>query len=186
MKDLGPLAGSSLKTCVAGNTPITSLRPLSDTPVNNLWFNKTVVNDISFMQGMSLTNIHCHYTPLQNLDYMKGQPLMALDCYESLVRGIEPLAGMTTLITLNITNTRVVNLKPLLTLSNLKFLWCDFDWDKDGEIIFNLPQLERINNFPRQKPSNNETINRESFIFLNHANSQVNFNNMNLWRVTLQ
>lgn len=148
VKDLGPLAGSSLKTCVAGNTPITSLRPLSDTPVNNLWFNKTVVNDISFMQGMSLTNIHCHYTPLQNLDYMKGQPLMALDCYESLVRGIEPLAGMTTLITLNITNTRVVNLKPLLTLSNLKFLWCDFDWDKDGEIIFNLPQLERINNFP--------------------------------------
>ena len=146
VKELDPLAGSSLKTCIAGMTPITSLSPLADSLVDNLWFNNTVVNDTSFMRGMSLRIVNCYYTPVESLNDLEGQPVVSLNCASSSVQIIEPLTYMTTIQALNISGTRVVNIKPLLTLNNLKYLWFDFNLERDGEVIRNLRQLERLNN----------------------------------------
>jgi hypothetical protein len=98
------------------------------------------------MRGMSLRIVNCYYTPVESLNDLEGQPVVSLNCASSSVQIIEPLTDMTTIQALNISGTRVVNIKPLLTLNNLKYLWFDFNLERDGEVIRNLRQLERLNN----------------------------------------
>jgi len=145
VSDLSALSGAPLKTLNCSRTRVKSLRPLANAPLATLWMNETKIDNLDGMPGMRLTHLRAEKTDLKDLAPLSGMPLQTVNCNHTHIESIEPLRGMNDLSVVSVANTKVTNLNPLLSLSGLKFLYCDIDWKRDEDVIRRLGQLEIIN-----------------------------------------
>jgi eukaryotic-like serine/threonine-protein kinase len=167
VSDLSPLGGMSLEVLECYRTPVEDLTPLKGMPLTTLDANRTRIADLSPLKGMKLTRLLLQYTSVSDLSPLKGMNLKDLDVSYTRVSDLSPLEGMP-LTGLYLTATEVSDLSPLkgmklkqldirstrvtdLSLLKgmpLKELGCDFQPERDAEILRSLTTLERINDKP--------------------------------------
>lgn len=143
--DLGPLKGMPLVVLICGYTHISDLSPLKGMSLKELYCDHTRVSDFSPLEGMPLEQIRCQDTPLKSLDPLRGAPLMGLECHRTEVADLEPLRGMKQLFALNVLSTKVKSLSALQETPGLKLLWCDFEPNRDAEVLRSVKSLQQIN-----------------------------------------
>lgn len=131
---------------VSGN-PITDLTPLTKLPLlTALDISCTQATDFSALSSLpSLTELRIRNLP-DALDVAEKLPLKTLCVSGTALSGaLERIAGMTTLTTLDISNTDVSSIEPLTRLPNLKVLYLEdchavTDWDA----LMRMPALMRV------------------------------------------
>jgi hypothetical protein len=146
LSDLSPLAGMPLEALTCYRTQVEDLAPLKGMPLSELDANRTRIADLSPLKGMPLTRLFLQGTPVSDLSRLKGMKLKHLDVSYTGVSDLSPLEGMK-LEGLDIRSTRVSNLSPLKGMP-LKALGCDFQRERDAEVLRSLTTLERINDKP--------------------------------------
>jgi len=124
--DLSPLQGMPLRTlnCGGGGRKI-DLSPLRGMPLNFLCVNNTGVDNLSPLERMPLDELLIVNTRVADLTPLRGMKLRKLCFRESRVANLTPLRGM-----------------PLAELT------CDFDADRDAELLRSIPALAKINDLP--------------------------------------
>ena len=146
--DLSPLQNMPLKFLDIGSAPVTDLSPLRGLALETLFAYQTQVVDISPLKGMPLRLVLCQDTPLTSIEPLAGAPLEGLECHRTPVADLSPLRGKTTLQALNVIQTNITDLSPLLETPALKILWCTFVDERDGPILRQVKSLETINEQP--------------------------------------
>jgi serine/threonine protein kinase/Leucine-rich repeat (LRR) protein len=107
-------------------TKVSDLSPLQGLPLTSLVCAGTLVKDLSPLKGIkNLSVLNLSGTKVSDLSPLKGLPLTSLACEKTLVKDLSPLRGM-----------------PLKELS------CDFQPQRDAEILRSLKSLEKINGKP--------------------------------------
>ena len=100
---------------------LSDLSPLQGMTLTSLECEGAQVSDLSPLQGMPLTVLGCSGTQLTDLSPLKGMPLTLLNCLNTKVSSLSPLQGMP-LTVLVCGGTQVTDLSPLegmpLTLLN--------------------------------------------------------------------
>jgi hypothetical protein len=164
LADLSPLRGLSLTSLRVEDNPVSDLSPLKGMPLKDLGCFWTQVEDLTPLQGMQLTSLSAGHTRVSNLSPLKGMKLTNLYCDNTQVSDLSPLRGMP-LAALFIPLTRVSDLSPLrgmaltyldvsgtpvsdLSVLNgmpVKWLRCDFQRERDAELLRSLTTLEQIN-----------------------------------------
>lgn len=149
--DLSPLqAFSGLRelTCYGVNpgNHLADLSPLKGMALSKLKLGWSQVSDLSPLAGMPLTFFECHAFNVTDLTPLRKLPLVTLECHSPLVTDLTPLRGMN-LQAIDTTGTQVTDLSPLagMPLTSIK---CDFQSDRDAEILQSIKSLERINGKP--------------------------------------
>jgi serine/threonine protein kinase len=144
--DLTPLKGMPLTVLYANGTRIADLSPLKGLKLTRLLLQHTSVSDLSPLKGMNLGGLDVSYTQVSDLSALEGMPLPVLDLAATPVSDLSPLKGMK-LKALDIRSTQVTDLSPLIGMP-LKSLGCDFQRERDAEMLRSLTTLERINDKP--------------------------------------
>jgi Leucine-rich repeat (LRR) protein len=98
----------------------TGLRTLS---CGGRWENKSLLSDLSPLQGMKLTSLSCSSSQVTDLSPLKGMPLTKLDCMDGPLSDLAPLKDMK-LTYLRFTYSQVSDLSPLkgMPLDYLEFM----------------------------------------------------------------
>jgi Leucine-rich repeat (LRR) protein len=125
LADLTPLAGLALDELLCGLNQITDLSPLKQ---------------------LRMTGLMCGYNPISDLSPLAGMPLHKLGISAAKIADLSPLRGMP-LKELDIRSTRVTDLSPLRRMP-LTWFRCDFDPQRDTEVLRSIKTLEKINNQP--------------------------------------
>jgi len=146
VSDLSPLAGMPLESLECYRTQVKDLAPLKGMPLTVLYANRTRIADLSPLKGTPLTRLMLQGASVSDLSPLKGMKLKALDVSYTGVSDLSPLKGMK-LKVLDVRSTRVSDLSPLKGMP-LKELGCDFQPERDTEILRSLTTLERINEKP--------------------------------------
>jgi eukaryotic-like serine/threonine-protein kinase len=143
VKDLAPLQGMPLEVLVVADTRVADLSPLKGMKLTNLYCDSTLVSDLSPLKGMKLTNLYCNFTSVSDLSPLRGMPLDALLIPLTRVSDLSPLRGMA-LTFVDVAGTPVSDLSVLKGMP-VKWLRCDFQRERDAEILRSLTTLETIN-----------------------------------------
>jgi formylglycine-generating enzyme required for sulfatase activity len=164
--DLRPLKGLPLRDFACDNNwSIRDLSPLKGMPLEKLAIWGFDGDDLSPLQGMSLRLLNCggggkkldlsplqgmplnflclNLTAVDDLTPLKGMPLETLASSNNKVHDLSPLKGMK-LKELHIERSAVTDLIPLKAMP-LEILDCDFQADRDTEILQSIPTLNTIN-----------------------------------------
>jgi Leucine-rich repeat (LRR) protein len=171
VRDLSPLEGLPLEYLGIFGTQVSDLRPLKNMQsLRGLDILETPVKNLSALKGLRIKGLRCHYTQVSDLTPLKGMPLEFLDithtkisdlaplkemplkrlwCIDTPISSLAPLKGMQ-LEELHITATKVSDLS-LLKEIPLKKLSCDFNADRDAEILRSIKTLETINDKPAKE-----------------------------------
>jgi tRNA A-37 threonylcarbamoyl transferase component Bud32 len=143
VSDLSPLKGMPLEVLVCYRTQVENLSPLKGMPLTALNATGTRIADLSPLKGMKLTLLLLQGAPVSDLSPLRGVRVEKLDVSRTRVTDLSPLKGMK-LQHLDIHLTGVTDLSPLKGMS-LTQLQCDFQRERDGEVLRSLTALERIN-----------------------------------------
>jgi Leucine-rich repeat (LRR) protein len=151
VNDLSPLRDMALKGLYCSFTQVSDLTPLKGTLLSSLVVNNSSVVDLQPLQGMPLEALNVSYTKVSILAPLQGAPLQSLHMSGTRVSDLSPLRG-TRLFTLfcfglegNARASR--DLSPLKD-TPLKELRCDFDPNRDTEILRSIKTLEQVNGLP--------------------------------------
>ena len=107
-----------------GGSGIRGLELLKGVALKKLWLGRTAVADLSPLAGMPLEQLELTATKVTNLGPLRGAPLLRL-----LISGnpqlidLEPVAALTHLQFLDLSQTGCVRLEPLAALRTLRTLW---------------------------------------------------------------
>ncbi|MDB5341561.1 MAG: pknB 22, partial [Planctomycetaceae bacterium] len=170
LSDLSPLQGMKIQTLKCTWTQVSDLTPLKDMPLTWLWMAGTQVSDLSPLKGKQIHFMSFDSCPkLIDLSPIKDMELARLTIIDSGVTDLGPLAGtQVPSIELNIGHTKITNLAPLkgkkltrllcwetaisdwsvLRDMQLTELGCDFNPDRDTEMLRSIKTLEKINGKP--------------------------------------
>lgn len=143
VSDLSPLEGMPLKELGLFGTKVADLTPLRGMPLVSVGVGKTRITDLSPLKGMKLTHLYCDLTPVHDLSPLEGMPLEALLVPSTRVSDLSPLRGMP-LGELAVDHTLVADLSILQGMP-LKVIRCNFQNERDAEVLRSLTTLERIN-----------------------------------------
>lgn len=129
VKDLSPLAGSSLEWLDLSHTDVEALAPLAGmTSLHTLQLEDTPVEDISVLSTLtSLYKLDLSRTRIDDLSALRKLALWSLELRGAVdVRSLEPLSSQTKLAFLGLHGTAVSDLAPLAGLPQLTRL--DISW----------------------------------------------------------
>jgi hypothetical protein len=143
VSDLSPLKGMALKDLGLSRTRVEDLTPLQGMPLASLGIDQTRVGDLSPLKGMKLTHLYCCNMPVSDLSPLRGMPLAALLIPLTRVSDLSPLRGMA-LTHVDVSATPVSDLSVLKGMP-VKWLRCDFQRERDAELVRSLTTLEQIN-----------------------------------------
>lgn len=136
--DLSPLEGMKLQTLILENVPVSDISVIKGMPLKMLKLQRTKVTDFSVLQGLPLEQLNLLNLPFSDLSLLKDMPLeilwltgtqvtdltglparklVSLDIERTAVSSLDPLATVSSLRRLNIAETPVTDLTPLLGLS---------------------------------------------------------------------
>ena len=146
VEDLTPLKGMPLRGLWAGETRVADLSPLKGMKLKVLLLDNTPVSDLSPLRGMALEHAGLTLTRVSDLSPLKGMPLTQLSLIKTQVSDLSPVKGMP-LTTLTLSGSPVTDLSPVKGM-RLKELFCDFQRERDAEVLRLLTTLERINGKP--------------------------------------
>lgn len=147
LEDLSPLKGMSLQEGLACDyTMVSDLSPLIGMKLNSLNCVYTQISDLSPLKGMPLTWLGCVGTQISDISILKGMALSTLSIEETQVSDLSALEGMP-LTALFSRTGKVTNLSPLKGMP-LKNLSCDFNPERDTDLLRSLTSLENINHKP--------------------------------------
>ncbi|MBI3861770.1 MAG: hypothetical protein HY290_07725, partial [Planctomycetia bacterium] len=146
LADLSPLDGMSLTSLRCTHTRVSDLSPLRMMPLARLWCEGTQVSDLLPLSGMPLDYLNLQGTRVSDLSPLKGIPLTELYCHSTPVSDLSPLKDMK-LTVLYCYGTPVFDLLPLKGMP-LKHLNCDFERERDTDVLRSIKTLETINNKP--------------------------------------
>jgi hypothetical protein len=155
VKDLRPLrALPQLRRLVCraterGGESLFDLAPLNELPLTFLDCGWTNVADLSPLRKMRLGGLACQETLVRDLSPLAGQPLTYLDCSATDVSDLAPLKGMP-LLHLRLRGSRVMDLSPLQGLP-LREIACDFEAERDADVLRSIKTLETINDLPARE-----------------------------------
>ena len=137
-----PLTQLSLRT-----TAVVDLSPLKGMPLTSLDCSTKSITDLSPLQGMKLTQFLCNSPLITDFKPLQGMPLNTLELVSTQFGDLSILEGMplTHLDILGCTN--VPDLSPLKKLP-LVWLRCEFNPERDTEIIRSMKALTTINYKP--------------------------------------
>jgi len=141
--DIGPLKRMRLTHLDCHASQITDFSILKEMPLEVLDVSYNKLSDLSMLAGVKLRELNFHDTQVTSLSPLKGLPLTALYCYGTAVTDLSPLQG-TKLTLLWCHNTKVSDLSVLKDMP-LKSLVCDFDPNRDTDLIHSITTLETIN-----------------------------------------
>jgi hypothetical protein len=99
--------------------------------------------DLSPLKGLKLTYLHCDGTQVSDLAPLKEMNLENLSFAATDVADLSPLKDMHWRI-LSCAPTKVSDLSPLKGMP-LTDIWCDFQAERDAEILRSIKTLETIN-----------------------------------------
>jgi serine/threonine protein kinase len=143
VEDLTPLKGMPLTVLYANGAHIADLSPLKGMPLTRLLLERTPVSDLAPLKGMKLKDLDVSYTRVSDLSPLEGMPLDGLSLTDTPVSDLSPLKGMP-LTNIRLSGTKVTDLSPLKGM-RLKGIYCDFQRERDAEILRSLTTLEKIN-----------------------------------------
>ena len=146
LADLSPLTGLSLDELWCGINEITDLTPLKQMRLTILLCGYNPVSSLSPLAGMPLRKLGISAAKIADLSPLRGMPLETLYCDATQVADLTPLAGMP-LKELDIRATRVTDLLPLRGIP-LTWFRCNFDSQRDTEVLRSIKTLETINGMP--------------------------------------
>jgi Leucine-rich repeat (LRR) protein len=146
VEDLTPLKGVPLTQLWAGETRVADLSPLKGMKLTVLLLDGTRVTDLSPLRGMALEHAGLSHTGISDLSPLKGLHLTRLSLIKTQVSDLSPLEGMP-LTVLTLAGSPVTDLSPLKGM-RLKELFCDFQRERDAEVLRSLTTLDRINDKP--------------------------------------
>ena len=138
-----PLKGKPLTRLMIGYSPVVDLSPLEGMPLESLDAHFSHVTDLKPLQRMPLTTLILYGTKVSDLSPLKGMKLTVLSLYETPLKDLSPVEGMPIEL-LRIGATKVNDLSVLRTM-RLKSLGCDFDPNRDTDLIHSIKTLEEIN-----------------------------------------
>jgi hypothetical protein len=142
--DLLTLKEMPLSHLTVQNTEVASLLPLADMKLRFLDCSGTKVTDLSPVSRLPLQFLYCRNTGVRDLKPLAGLRFLTyLDCRSTLVTDLSPLKGLR-LSHLDCRDTKVTTLAPLRGMA-LKILFCDFEKERDSDVLRSLGKLERIN-----------------------------------------
>lgn len=148
LTDLSPLQGMQLTRFFLGyNGKLTDISFLKDMPLANLDLAVTGVTDLTPLKGMALTFLRIEGTAVVDLSPLKGMNLKGLslwDCRQ--ISDLSPLKDMK-LEELEYGHSKVSDMSVLAGMP-LKRLYCDFQPERDTEILRSIKTLETINGLP--------------------------------------
>jgi Leucine-rich repeat (LRR) protein len=125
LKDLWPLAGTSIVHLNVADTAVADLSALKTMKVVGLNINGTRVTDLSPLAGTAIHALFCRGTHIADLTPLGGSRLNFLDYFQTHVADITPL--------------RDVPLQNVL---------CGFRLERDAEVLGSIGTLENINGKP--------------------------------------
>ncbi len=164
--DLSPLRGLPLKRLEFSDNHVSDLSPLRGMPLKSLIFWRNgAIKDLTPLRGMPLEHLGCGHTNVADLSPLKGMKLKYLYCDQTLVAELSPLRGMALEVLSLAYCGRVTDLSPLREMSlqvlwwlgtavsdlaplkgmPLKEVYCDFQGERDAEILRSFKTLEKIN-----------------------------------------
>jgi hypothetical protein len=146
VKDLASLKGMPLTILYANRAPIADLSALKGMKLTRLLLQGAPVSDLSPLKGMKLKDLDVSHTPVTDLSPLEGMPLNGLSLTTTPVSDLSPLKGLK-LNDLHFRSTPVTDLSPLKGMP-LKEIHCDFQRERDAEVLRALTTLERINDQP--------------------------------------
>jgi hypothetical protein len=146
VEDLTPLKGMPLTQLLAGETRISDLSPLKGMKLTVLLLDGTGVSDLSPLRGMALEHVGLSHTRISDLAPLAGMHLARVSLIKTQVSDLSPLEGMP-VTALRLSGSPVTDLSPLKGMW-LKELFCDFQRERDAEVLRSLTNLERINDKP--------------------------------------
>jgi hypothetical protein len=142
---LGPLAGMPLREFdwpgggVKDYSPLADCRELVELKLSG----HSSLRDLSFMSGLRLQTLFLDQTSVVELSMLRGMPLKSLDIHNSgRIRDLGPLAGLP-LQSLRCEGTKVTDLRPLLSCSDLEMLTIPTEATNVGELRA-LKKLKRM------------------------------------------
>lgn len=141
--DLSALAGMNLRSLDCWQTAVSDLSPLKGMRLDKLNIGRTAVSDLSPLTGMKLTVLGCFDTKVADLAPLQGMPLKKLYFYRTEVADLSPLKGMKPEV-LNCEKTRVTDYTPLRD-AGVSHLICDFNPERDGQVLRSIQSLQEIN-----------------------------------------
>ena len=153
VEDLSPLRNLRLATLNLYGSRIRDLSPLRTMPLRALVLGKTGVTDLAPLKGMNLKQLNLFDTRVKDLSPLAGMPLEALRIGLTEVADLAPLKGMPLKI-LNCRQTTVRDLSPLrgmplesVFFTRTKVLDRDMA-NKNLEVLRSLKNLATIDNEP--------------------------------------
>ncbi len=167
IETVAPLEGLRLEFLGLGFNPVDDLKPLSGMPLTVLHLWNSAVHDLSPLAGMPLTDLNLAVAPVRDLSPLKGMPLDALYISHTGVTDLSPLRGLP-LSKLSIEGLKLTDYTPLgslrlkmfhyrlTSLRDVSFLegmpledvLCDFQPERDAEVLRSIPSLRTINGKP--------------------------------------
>ncbi|MFN0018269.1 MAG: SUMF1/EgtB/PvdO family nonheme iron enzyme [Pirellulaceae bacterium] len=150
LDDLRTLQGSRLRILSIRNSGVSDLKPLQGMKLQGLECSSmSKLTDLSPLRGMPLTGLSIAFTPVQDLSPLQGMNLADLNCESTAVSDLSLLAGMP-LVDINYRGTKVTDISALKGMP-LTRVTCDFNPDRDAQILREIKTLQFINNQPAAK-----------------------------------
>lgn len=148
VSNLSPLKGMPLTFLDCGLTDVSDLAPLSGMPLKYAFLGGCwKLSDLTPLKGLGLTALDVGGSAVSDLSPLQGLPLKELNLFGAMqVKDLSPLKGMP-LTLLHLGRLTVTDLSPIAGMP-LKHLWCDYQPERDVEVIRSLKDLEKINNKP--------------------------------------
>ncbi|MGE3409373.1 MAG: hypothetical protein AB7I37_21325, partial [Pirellulales bacterium] len=143
VSDLTPLKGKPITRLMIGYSYVKDLRPLEGMKLEYLDAHASHITSLKPLEGVPLTTLMLYGTKIEDLSPLKGMRLKILNLYGTPVKDLSPLTGMPIAL-LRIGATNVEDLSVLRTM-RLKSLGCDFDPNRDTDLIHSIKTLEEIN-----------------------------------------
>jgi serine/threonine protein kinase/formylglycine-generating enzyme required for sulfatase activity len=144
LNDLGPLKGMPLEILRVWGFQGDDLSPLQGMKLQILNCGSSGKKlDLAPLQGMPLTFLCLNMTAVDDLTPLKGMPLETLASVNTRIHDLSPLQGMK-LKKLHIDRSAVTDLTPLRGMQ-LEWLDCDFQAERDTEIVKSITTLTLIN-----------------------------------------
>jgi formylglycine-generating enzyme required for sulfatase activity/tetratricopeptide (TPR) repeat protein/tRNA A-37 threonylcarbamoyl transferase component Bud32 len=125
LRDLSPLAGSSLEYLCVNLTEVSDLGPLKGVPLKQLQCSGCRVGDLTPLRGMRLEELYLPSCKVWDLAPLEGLPLHTLDLRGNPVNSLLPLRNLP-----------------------LKKLVCEFQAKRDAQFLLPIKTLATINEMP--------------------------------------
>ena len=122
IRDLSVIEGRWISELSMNHSDIANLHGLPAAFLKVLSLTGTKVNNLASLRGLPLQSLSLEQSPVVDLSALKDMPLTYLSVGFTRVADLAPLAGSTSLATLDLSRTRVTDLSPLSSCRALKRL----------------------------------------------------------------